>query len=73
MATLDKLGLARSLGRHVRRRRRGRVLPGLKRTFPPGALRPGDLLVCKIRHHRLQMGIPDTFGPIGSTARAAGT
>ncbi len=67
MATLDKLGLASSLGRHVLRRRHGLVLPGLKRTFPPGTLRPGDLVVCKILHHRLQLGIPDTFGRIGST------
>jgi hypothetical protein len=67
MATLDKLGLAKSLERHVLRRRHGLMLPGLKRTFPPGTLRPGDLLVCKILHHRLQLGIPDTFGSIGST------
>jgi hypothetical protein len=67
MATLDKLGLARSLGRHVLRRRRALVLPGIKRTFPPGTLRPGDLLVCKIDHHRLQLGVPDRFGSIGST------
>jgi hypothetical protein len=67
IATLRKLGLANSLGRHVLRRRRGVVLPGIKRTFPSGTLRPGDLLICKILHHRLQMGIPDTLGPIGST------
>jgi hypothetical protein len=69
MATLRKLGLASSLARHVLRRRSGLVLPGLKHTFPPGTLRPGDLLVCKILHHRLQLGIPDTLGPIGSTGR----
>jgi hypothetical protein len=67
METLKKLGLASSLGRHVLRRRRGLVLPGILRTFPPGTLRPGDLLVCRILHHRLQMGIPDTYGAIGST------
>lgn len=67
MATLKKLGIANSLGRHVLRRRHGVVRPGVKRTFAPGVLRPGDLLVCKILHHRLQMGIPDTVGPIGTT------
>jgi hypothetical protein len=67
MATLDKLGLARSLSRHVLRRRHGVVLPGATRTFPPGTLRPGDLLVCKIDHHRPQLGIPDRFGSMGST------
>lgn len=66
-ATLGKLGLASSLGRHVLRRRHGLVQPGIKRTFPPGTLRPGDLLVCKIPHRRLETGIPDRFGPIGST------
>jgi len=71
MATLDKLGLARSLGRHVLRRRHGVVLPGIPHTFPSGALRPGDLLVCKIPHHELQMGIPDTIGSIGSTGTAS--
>ncbi len=67
MATLRKLGLANSLGRHVLRRRRGVVHPGRRRTFPPGTLRPGDILACRILHHRVQMGIPDTFGSIGST------
>ena len=66
MTTLRKLGLANSLTRHVLRRRHGLVAAGLTRTFPPGVLRPGDLLICKILHHRLQMGIPDSFGPIGS-------
>jgi hypothetical protein len=66
MATLQKLGLARSLGRHVLRRRRGVVHPGGRRTFPRGTLRPGDILVCMTLHHRVQLGIPDTFGSIGS-------
>jgi hypothetical protein len=67
MATLGKLGLANSLGRNVLRRRRGVVHPGIRRTFAPGTLRPGDILVCRILHHRVQMGIPDTLGSIGST------
>jgi hypothetical protein len=71
MATLKKLGLADSLGRHVLHRRRGLVQQGIQRTFPPGTLRPGDLLVCRARHHRLEMGIPATLGPIGSTSTSS--
>jgi len=71
MATLEKLGLASSLGRHVLRRRHGLVQPGIQRTFPPGTLRPGDLLVCRTRQHRLEMGIPATFGRIGSTSTSS--
>lgn len=65
-ATLEKLGLASTLGRHVRRRRHGIVLAGTSRTFAPGALRPGDLLICRIRHHLLRLGISDQIGPTGS-------
>ena len=67
MATLRKLGLASWLTRHVLRRRDGIVRPGIRRTFPPGTLRPGDILICRILHHRLQLGIPARFGSIGST------
>ena len=67
MPTLKKLGLAGSLERHVLKRRHGIVAPGIPHRFPRGTLRPGDLLVCRILHHRLQLGIPETVGPIGST------
>jgi hypothetical protein len=67
MATLKKLGLARSLTHHILRRRNGIVRPGIRRTFPPGTLRPGDILICRILNHRLQLGIPAGFGSIGST------
>jgi hypothetical protein len=66
MATLQKLGLARSLTHHILRRRDGIVRPGIRRTFPPGTLRPGDILICRILNHRLQLGIPTGFGSIGS-------
>lgn len=72
MATLEKLGLASSLRRHVVRRRHGLVEPGIKSTFPPGTLRPGDLLVCTILHRHLQLGIPGSSGSIGSTGAAVG-
>ena len=66
MATLKELGVAGSLESHVLPRRHGVVQPGIRRTFPPGTLRPGDVLVCRILHHRLQLGVPAGFGPIGS-------
>lgn len=69
MATLKKLGLAHSLMRHIRERRHGNVLPGVPHDFPPGTLRPGDALDCGILH-RLELGIPDTFGSIGSVGTA---
>jgi hypothetical protein len=67
MATLGKLGLANSLRDHVRPRRRGLVLAHRTHTFPPGALRPGDLIVCTILHHRLELPIPEGRNPIGKT------
>jgi hypothetical protein len=68
MATLEKLGLARSLGRHVLRRRHGVVRPGIPHKFLRGTLRPGDLVVCQALRHRVQMGVPDSIGPIGSAS-----
>jgi hypothetical protein len=73
MATLKKLGLASSLEGHVLQRRHGLVRPGIPRTFPAGALRPGDLLVCKALHRSVEMGIPDSVGPIGSVGSAGAT
>ena len=67
MATLGKLGLADSLRRHVRPRRRGVVIADMRRTFRAGTLRPGDFLVCEIRHHHLELGIPESRVPIGRT------
>jgi len=72
MATLGKLGLARSLESHVLRRRHGIVRPGSPHVFSPGALRPGDLIVCRILERRLELGIPTHFGSIGSVG-AGGT
>ncbi|HJU37496.1 MAG TPA: hypothetical protein VJ716_08790 [Gaiellaceae bacterium] len=72
MATLDKLGLTSSLERHVRPRRRGRVVRGVPRTFPRGALRAGDLLVCNVLHHELTLGIPQGHDAIGKTGAAFG-
>jgi hypothetical protein len=72
MATLEKLGLAHSLMRHIRQRRHGNVLPGVPHDFPPGALRPGDFLVCGILHG-VRLGIPDTFGTIGLVGTSNGT
>jgi hypothetical protein len=72
MATLGKLGFASSLESHVLPRRRGQVQPGTKRTFRRGALRPGDLIVCEIEHHRLQLAIPTGGDPISRTGASFG-
>jgi hypothetical protein len=60
MAMIDRLGLARgrSLESHLVPRRVGRVLPGVRRTFSPGRLRPGDAITCNIRRRHLWVGIP---------------
>ncbi len=67
MPTLGKLGLFKSLERHVLPRRHGVVLPGIRRTFPPGALRPGDLLTCTVGGHELELGVSDRVGSLGDT------
>ena len=72
MAMLNELGLARSLRSHVLPRRHGVVLAGVTTTFPAGTLRPGDLIVCTILHHRLELGVPGTFGRIGSAGTRVG-
>ena len=61
---VDKLGLAGPHGRplHLERLRRGSVAMGQTRTFAPGALRPGDVVACRVhngyRGPRLAMGVP---------------
>lgn len=72
MATLGKLGIASSLIRHVRPRRRLLALAHRTHTFPAGALRPGDLIVCRILHHRLELGIPEGHDSIGETGMRFG-
>lgn len=67
MPTLGKLGLFQALGRHIIRRRHGRVPADGSIKFPSGALRPGDLLTCTIRGHYLKLGVPDHAGSLGST------
>ncbi len=64
--TLATLGIGGSLNGHIRPRRQGTVLPGVPQTFGAGALRPGDLVVCRILGHDLKLGIPDRTGSIGS-------
>lgn len=40
--------------------------PDSSRVFPPGQLRPGDLLTCTILGHKLELGIADRAGSLGS-------
>ncbi len=64
MALIDKLGLAGSRGQplHVEPRRHGFVGLNQTQTFAPGALRPGDLVTCRVRHSHqglpLAMSVP---------------
>ena len=52
MALIDKLGLAGPHGRplHLEPRRHGSVGLNQTHTFAPGALRPGDLVTCRVHH-----------------------
>jgi hypothetical protein len=59
MAMIRRLGLGRNetLVDHLLPRRVATVLPGIQRSFPSGTLRPGDLVTCTIRGHRLDSGV----------------
>src|SRR5262249_20915240 len=62
MAMIRRLGLGRNetLLNHLLPRRVATVLPGIQRSFQPGTLRPGDLVTCTIRGHRLDSGVPSS-------------
>lgn len=67
MELIGKLGIAPTLYDHLLPRRRERLIGGQQRTFPPGALRPGDLVICKIRDRRLETGVPNRVENGGSS------
>jgi len=59
MAMIGRLGIGwESLRAHLLPRRREAVLPSIPKTFPSGALRPGDLVTCTILGHKLEDGVP---------------
>jgi hypothetical protein len=58
MAMIGRLGLGHALDSHLVPRRHVRVIPGVQRTIAPGTLRPGDLITCDIRGHRLAADVP---------------
>lgn len=58
MALIGGLGIANGLPRHMLPRRTGRLLPGTRRIFPRGVLRPGDAVVCTVHGRRLVGGVP---------------
>jgi hypothetical protein len=73
MKTIGKLGLSwSSLEQHILPRRHGVVAPFTTRTFPPGALRPGDLLTCTVQGHEIELGVTDHVGELGSTGFGGG-
>ena len=68
MATLGRFGMGDYvLQKHLVPRRHEAVLAGTERVFPPGLLRPSDLVTCDILGHRLSLGIPTQPGPTSST------
>jgi hypothetical protein len=63
MATIRRLGIGwPSLRAHLLPRRREAVLPGGRQTFPPGLLRPADLVTCTILGRNLEDGVPLEYG-----------
>ena len=58
MALIGRLGIGRQLQAHLLPRRREAVSAGMTKTWPSGALRPADLVTCKILDHRLEGGVP---------------
>jgi hypothetical protein len=67
MATIRRLGIGgwQSLRAHLLPRRREVLLPTERRAFASGALRPGDLVTCRIRGHKLEAGVPIAYGTGG--------
>jgi hypothetical protein len=63
MEKIGRLGNGwQSLHAHLLPRRREAVMPGVRRTFPAGLLRPADLVTCNILGHKLEDGVPIGFG-----------
>ncbi|MDX6480746.1 MAG: Subtilisin inhibitor-like [Gaiellaceae bacterium] len=68
MKTIGELGLEwTSLRHHLVPRRHGVVAAGQTRTFPAGALRPGDVVRCTIQGHAVELGVTDHVGTLGSS------
>jgi hypothetical protein len=68
MATLGRFGMSWDvLQKHLLPRRHEAVVAGTKRAYPPGVLRPADLVTCDIRDHQFALGAPTDTGPGAST------
>jgi hypothetical protein len=68
MATLGRFELGDDvLQKHLTPRRQEAVLAGTKRVFPPGVLRPADLVTCDILGYQLALGVPTQTGPPSSS------
>ena len=68
MAMIDRLGLGSSkvLSSHLLPRQKAIVFAESDRTFAPGELKPGDAILCNIRGHGLELGVPLPSSPLGS-------
>ena len=62
MQLIGALGIGRVLISHLQPRRRGTLVGGEERTFPPGVLRPGDEVVCRGRGRTIDGGVPVAVG-----------
>jgi hypothetical protein len=63
MATIGRFELSWDvLQKHLLLRRQEALLPGTERVFPPGVLRPADLVTCDILGHQLEVGVPIESG-----------
>ena len=73
MATLGRFKMGGDvLEKHLVARRHEAVLAGTKHVFPPGVLRPADLVTCDIRGHHLALGVPTQAGGPSSTTEYFG-
>jgi hypothetical protein len=73
MRLIGKLGIARTLQAHLVPRRRRELVIGDRVTYPAGALRPGDLVVCHTYVKRLEADVPLVYELGGSGEGYGGT
>jgi hypothetical protein len=73
MRLINALGIERAINSHLEPRRRKELVAAERRRFPPGQLRPGDLVTCTTHGHVLQNGVPDSPEGGGTVVGWGGT